>query len=29
MVEINTDYTIIDDAWLWRADHEVSGNGGG
>lgn len=25
MVEINASYTIIDDAWLWRADHEVGG----
>jgi hypothetical protein len=28
MVEINTAGTIIDNAWLWRADHDVSGNGG-
>lgn len=28
MVEINVGYTIIDNAWLWRADHDVSGDGG-
>lgn len=25
MVELNTPYTFIDNAWLWRADHTVSG----
>jgi len=25
MVEINTSNTIIDDVWLWRADHQVDG----
>ncbi|MNL80908.1 hypothetical protein D3C87_2078780 [compost metagenome] len=28
MVEINKAGTIIDNAWLWRADHDVSGYGG-
>jgi len=28
MVEINQPYTVIDNAWLWRADHDVGGNGG-
>jgi len=28
MVKIDTKYTILDNAWLWRADHEVSGGGG-
>lgn len=25
MMEINTDYTIIDHTWLWRADHDIGG----
>ena len=25
MVRIDTKYTILDNAWLWRADHEVGG----
>lgn len=25
MVEINTGNTIIDNSWLWRADHDVNG----
>lgn len=28
MVVINQMYTVIDNAWLWRADHDVGGNGG-
>ncbi len=23
---VNTGYTIIDNVWLWRADHDVSGD---
>lgn len=26
MVEINHAHVIIDNTWLWRADHDVSGN---
>jgi hypothetical protein len=26
MVKINCDNVIVDDAWLWRADHSVSGS---
>jgi hypothetical protein len=25
MVQINSGYVIIDDTWLWRADHSQSG----
>jgi hypothetical protein len=25
MVTVNTGYTVIDDVWLWRADHDVTG----
>ena len=26
MMVVNTGYTIIDNVWLWRADHDVSGD---
>jgi len=26
MVEINSGNVIVDDAWLWRADHDVGGS---
>jgi len=26
MMVVNTGYTIIDNTWLWRADHDVSGD---
>ena len=25
MMEINTDHSIIDHTWLWRADHDIGG----
>lgn len=25
MVIINSGYTILDNSWLWRADHTISG----
>ena len=25
MIDVYNDYTIIDDSWLWRADHDISG----
>ena len=25
MVQINSDHVIIDNTWLWRADHDVTG----
>lgn len=25
MMVVNTGYTIIDNVWLWRADHDVTG----
>jgi hypothetical protein len=29
MVQINSGHVIIDDTWLWRADHDVTGTVGG
>lgn len=26
MVTLNSGWTIIDNAWLWRADHDVTGS---
>jgi hypothetical protein len=26
MMVVNTGYTIIDNVWLWRADHDVTGD---
>jgi len=26
MVEINRDFTLIDNSWLWRADHDIDGS---
>merc|ERR1712087_530062 len=26
MVEINADRVVLDNSWLWRADHDVTGN---
>jgi len=25
MIQVNTGYTVIDNIWLWRADHDVYG----